>query len=50
MLSLTPEAIRTAWPHFLNDFGDSLPLGGRALGERIIRHLEGILAAFVKPA
>lgn len=48
MLSLTPEAIRTAWPHFLESFGDSLPPGGRALGERIVQHLEGILAAFVK--
>ena len=48
MLSLTPEAIRTAWPLFLETFGDSLPPGGRALGERIIQHLEGILAAFVK--
>jgi aminoglycoside phosphotransferase (APT) family kinase protein len=50
MLSLTPETIRTAWPLFLESFGDSLPPGGRALGERIIRHLEGILAAFVKGA
>jgi hypothetical protein len=48
MLSLTPEAIRMAWPLFLESFGDSLPPSGRALGERIIRHLEGILAAFVK--
>lgn len=50
MLSLTPEAIRTAWPLFLGTFGDSLPPAGRALGERIIRQLEGILAAFVKGA
>src|SRR5262245_58019940 len=48
MLSLTPETIRTAWPLFLDSVGDSLPPGGRALGERIIRQLEGILAAFVK--
>jgi hypothetical protein len=48
MLSLTPEAIRKAWPLFLETFGGSLPPGGRALGERIIRHLEGILAAFVQ--
>jgi aminoglycoside phosphotransferase (APT) family kinase protein len=48
MLSLTPETIRAAWPLFLENFGHSLPPGGRALGERIIRHLEGILAAFVK--
>src|SRR5262245_26855169 len=48
MLSLTPEAIRKAWPHFLETFGESLPPGGRALGERIIRHLDSILAAFVK--
>jgi len=48
MLSLTPEAIRAAWPLFLDTFGESLPPGGRALGERIIKHLEGILAAFVK--
>jgi hypothetical protein len=48
MLSLTPETIRTAWPQFLESFGDSLPPGGRALGERIIRHLEGVLAAFAK--
>src|SRR5262249_34322680 len=48
MLSLTPETIRTAWPLFLDSFGDALPPGGRALGERIIRHLEGILAAFRK--
>lgn len=48
MLSLTPEAIRKAWPLFLETFGNSLPPGGRALGERIIQHLEGILAAFVK--
>jgi len=48
MLSLTPEAIRTAWPHFLESFGDRLPPGGRALGERIIKHLDGILAAFTK--
>src|SRR5262245_22478319 len=47
MLSLTPEAIRKAWPLFLESFGDSMPPGGRALGERIIQHLEGILAAFV---
>src|SRR5215475_9430212 len=44
MLSLTPEAIRTAWPVFLESFGDSLPAGGQALGERIIKHLERILA------
>jgi aminoglycoside phosphotransferase (APT) family kinase protein len=50
MLSLTPATIRTAWPHFLETFGDALPPGGRALGERIIRHLEGILAAFVQGA
>jgi hypothetical protein len=48
MLSLTPEPIRTAWPLFLESFGDSLLPGGRALGERIIRHLDGILAAFAK--
>jgi aminoglycoside phosphotransferase (APT) family kinase protein len=48
MLSLTPQTIRTAWPQFLENFGDSLPPGGRALGERIIRNLEGILAAFMK--
>jgi aminoglycoside phosphotransferase (APT) family kinase protein len=48
MLSLTPQTIRAAWPLFLENFGDSLPPGGRALGERIIRHLESILAAFVK--
>src|SRR5262249_14447015 len=48
MLSLTPATIRNAWPHFLESFGDSLPPGGRALGERILRHLEGILAALVK--
>jgi aminoglycoside phosphotransferase (APT) family kinase protein len=48
MLYLTPEVIRTAWPRFLESFGDALPPGGRALGERIIRHLEGILAAFGK--
>lgn len=48
MLSLTPEAIRTAWPLFLEDFGESLPAGGRALGERIIGRLEGILAAFAQ--
>src|SRR5262249_32981945 len=48
MLSLTPEVIRTAWPLFLETFGDSVPPGGRALGERIIQHLEGILAAFAK--
>lgn len=50
MLSLTPEAIRTAWPHFLESFGDALPPGGRALGERVIPHLEGILAAFANGA
>ena len=48
MLSLTPEAIHKAWPMFLETFGDSLPPQGRALGERIIVHLDGILAAFVK--
>jgi aminoglycoside phosphotransferase (APT) family kinase protein len=48
MLCLTPEVIRAAWPHFLDDFGNSLPPGGRSLGERILRHLEGILAAFAK--
>jgi aminoglycoside/choline kinase family phosphotransferase len=48
MLSFTPQSIRTAWPLFLETFGDSLPPGGRALGERIIQHVEGILAAFVK--
>jgi hypothetical protein len=48
MLGLTPAKIRTAWPHFLEDFGDSLPPGGRALGERIIGNLEGIVAAFAK--
>jgi len=47
MLSLTPEVIRTAWPLFVESFGDSLPPGGRALGERIIQHLDGIMAAFV---
>jgi hypothetical protein len=48
MLGLTPEVIRTAWPQFLESFGDALPPGGRALGERIIGNLEGILAAFGK--
>jgi hypothetical protein len=48
MLSLTPDVIRASWPRFLEDFGESLPPGGRALGERIIQHLEGILGAFVK--
>lgn len=48
MLSLTPENLRHAWPLFLENFGDAVPPGGRALGERIIQHLEGILAAFVK--
>jgi hypothetical protein len=48
MLSLTPEAIRKAWPMFLETFGASLPSEGRALGERIIQHLDGILAAFVQ--
>lgn len=48
MLSLSPEAICKAWPLFLEDFGHCLPPGGRALGERINRHLEGIFAAFVK--
>jgi aminoglycoside/choline kinase family phosphotransferase len=48
MLSLTPEAIRKAWPLFLETFGESLPPSGRTLGERIIWHLDGILAAFVK--
>jgi hypothetical protein len=32
MFSYPPEVIRTAWPLFLENFGDSLPLGGRALG------------------
>jgi aminoglycoside/choline kinase family phosphotransferase len=50
MLRLTPAAIRQAWPLFLESFGDALPPGGRALGERIIKHLEGILAAFVEGA
>lgn len=50
MLSLTPETIRTAWPPFLDTFGGSLPPGGRELGERIIRHLDGVLAAFVQGA
>jgi len=48
MLSLTPEYIRTAWPLFVETFGHSLPPGGRALGERIVDRLEGILEAFVK--
>lgn len=48
MLSLTPENLRHAWPLFLENFGDAVPPGGRALGERIIHRLEGILAAFVK--
>src|SRR5262249_31624830 len=48
MLSLTPQTIRTAWPGFLETFGASLPPGGRALGERIIERLEGILAAVGK--
>src|SRR5262245_37498760 len=48
MLSLTPKTIRTAWPLFLESIGGSLPRAGRALGERIIQHLDGILAAFVK--
>jgi len=48
MLGLTPVVIRTAWPHFLETFGDVLPPGGRELGERIIKHLERILAAFVQ--
>jgi hypothetical protein len=47
MLAVTPEAVRKAWPMFLETFGDSLPPEGRALGERIIVHVEGILAAFV---
>jgi aminoglycoside phosphotransferase (APT) family kinase protein len=48
MLSLTPEAIRVRWPHFLDDFGECLPPGARAMGERIVRDLEGILQAFTK--
>jgi aminoglycoside/choline kinase family phosphotransferase len=48
MLSVNPQAVRTAWPLFLETFGDSLPPQGRALGERIILHVDGILAAFVQ--
>jgi hypothetical protein len=48
MLSLTPESIRKAWPLFLETFGESLPQGGRALGDRIVRRLDSILAEFVK--
>jgi hypothetical protein len=48
MLSLTSRTIRTAWPLFLESFAESLPPGGRALGERIIECLDHILAAFVK--
>jgi Ecdysteroid kinase-like family len=48
MFGLTPQAVRKAWPMFLETFGDCLPPGGRALGERIIRHLEGILETFVR--
>ncbi len=47
MLHLCPETVRKAWPHFLETFGDCLPPGGKALGERIIRHLESILKKFV---
>jgi hypothetical protein len=47
-ISITPEAVRKAWPLFLEDFGDALSPSGRSLGERINQHLEGILAAFVK--
>ncbi|MBY0525231.1 MAG: ecdysteroid 22-kinase family protein [Gemmataceae bacterium] len=49
-LSVTPDSVRKAWPLFLEDFGNALPPGGRALGERINQHLESILATFVKGA
>ena len=49
-LPAVTKTIRTAWPLFLKSFGRSLPPGGRALGERIIQHLDHILAAFVKGA
>src|SRR5262249_57540927 len=44
----TAEMVGRGWAVALEAFGDSLPTGGRALGERIIKRLEGILAAFLK--
>jgi aminoglycoside phosphotransferase (APT) family kinase protein len=45
-LAITPARFREAWPLFLEDVGDALPVGGRALGERVYQRLEGILAKF----
>lgn len=46
LLSLDVAHIREAWPGFLAEFGDHLPPGGKALGERIIEKLDRIFAAF----
>jgi aminoglycoside/choline kinase family phosphotransferase len=48
MLHLCPDKIRQAWPHFLEAFGDLLQPDARALGDRIIRQIEAILAKFVR--
>ncbi len=47
-LGITPARFRGAWSQFFQEFGDALPAGGRALGERVSEHLETILAEFVK--
>jgi hypothetical protein len=46
-LGITPARFREAWPQFLDEYGDSLPAGGRALGECVNRRLEAIVAKFL---
>jgi aminoglycoside/choline kinase family phosphotransferase len=45
-LAITPAHFREVWPRFLGEYGDSLPRGGRALGERVAQRLDGIVAKF----
>ncbi len=45
-LNLSEERLREAWPAFLADLGDSVPPGGRALGERIIEKLDRVFETF----
>ena len=46
-LGITPPRFREAWPLFLAEYGNSLPAGGRALGQRVHDRLEAIVAKFL---
>lgn len=45
-LDITPAHFRAAWPVFLEEYASALPRGGRALGDRVAAHLDGVVATF----